>query len=192
MWRQKKRILVGLGSGLIVSFLAAVGCYHASPWLLTVDSGDASAGAIIMLGGDAFGRSQRVAELYNAGKAPVIVISGSGDFADARQRLEAGSVPEKAIQIENKSQNTMENAEYSVTLLRRAGITNAIIVTSWFHSRRALGCFRKVAPEIQFYSRPSYFGLYRSDWARNDVGDHIRAEYLKLLGYWVRYGVSPW
>jgi uncharacterized SAM-binding protein YcdF (DUF218 family) len=85
----------------------------------------------------------------------------------------------------------MENAEFSVAILRRGGLTNAIIVTSWYHSRRALNCFRHAAPEMQFYSRPSYDGLVRAEWSRNGMGTNIRAEYMKLMGYWVRYGVCP-
>jgi len=108
-----------------------------------------------------------------------------------RQVLLHAAVPDKVIHLETQSQNTKQNAEFSLAILREAGITNAIIVTSWYHSRRALNCFRKTAPEMQFYSRPSYFGLDRSEWSRNGVGVHIRAEYVKLLGYWVRYGIPP-
>ncbi len=190
--RPRKRFLFWSGSGLLVGLLAAAYCYYASPWLLPVDSGKARAGAIVLLGGDALGRAPRAAELFLAGAAPLVLVSGDGDFADAAQRLQSAGVPAAAIRVEKLSGSTMENARFSVPLLRQAGSTNAIIVTSWFHSRRALNCFRKVAPDMQFYSRPSYFGIYRSDWARNDVGYHIRLEYVKLLGYWVWYGVPPW
>jgi hypothetical protein len=43
-------------------------------------------------------------------------------------------------------------------LLRQMGAKRVIIVTSWYHSRRALACFEHYAPDIKFYSRPSYFG----------------------------------
>ena len=73
----------------------------------------------------------------------------------------------------------------------RAGARRVIIVTSWYHSRRALHTFEHYAPDIQFYSRPSYFAYPRSEWAANGMRKYICAEYVKLAGYWVCYGVCP-
>jgi uncharacterized SAM-binding protein YcdF (DUF218 family) len=126
--------------------------------------------------------------LFRQGCASNIVASGREIY---RQILLTGGVPESAIQLETESRNTMENAKYCLPILKRMGAKRVIIVTSWYHSRRALKCFEKVAPEIAFYSRPSYAGLDRAQWSRNGFGVHFRAEYVKLLGYWVRYGVSP-
>ena len=173
-----------------VAFGAKV-AYDDSPKLLTIDSGRSSAGAIVVLGGDPVGRPTRAAELFAAGEAPLVIISGDGDWKEVELLLKARGVPMSAIVVEGKSGTTKENAEFSVALLRHAGLTNAIIVTSWYHSRRALHVFQHYAPDIQFYSRPSYAGLNRAEWSRNGVGVHIRAEYAKLLGYWLCYGVSP-
>ena len=57
---------------------------------------------------------------------------------------------------------TRENALLSIPLLRSHDDTRVIIVTSWYHSRRALNCFRHYAPDLHFYSRPSYSGFARS------------------------------
>jgi hypothetical protein len=72
-----------------------------------------------------------------------------------------------------------------------AGAKRVIIVTSWYHSRRALHTFQHYAPDIQFYSRPAYFGYPRTQWSRAGISGYIRAEYVKLAGYWVCYGVWP-
>jgi uncharacterized SAM-binding protein YcdF (DUF218 family) len=144
-----------------------------------------------VLGGDPSGRPVRGAELFAAGEARFIVVSGYGDWNKIVLMLKAQGVPAGAIVVEPRSRTTKENAEFSVAILRQAGLTNAIIVTSWYHSRRALNCFRHVAPEMHFYSRPCYAGLDRAEWSRNGVGRHIRTEYLKLLGYWVLYGIAP-
>ena len=186
-----KHLLLGLMGGTVCLVVGAIAAYRESPRLLTIDSGRSSAGAMVVLGGDPVGRPAQAAKLFAAGEAPLIVVSGVGDCATAKLMLEAGGVPARAIVVEGKSRTTMENAEFSVALLRQAGITNAIIVTSWFHSRRALHCFRHAAPDMQFYSRPAYIGLDRAEWPHNGVGYHIRAEYVKLLGYWVCYGVCP-
>jgi|ERR1039458_8816107 uncharacterized SAM-binding protein YcdF (DUF218 family) len=66
-----------------------------------------------------------------------------------------------------------------------------VLVTSWYHSRRALHTFQHYAPDIQFYSRPSYYGYPRTQWSREGISGYIRAEYVKLAGYWVCYGVCP-
>src|ERR1035441_10336009 len=71
------------------------------------------------------------------------------------------------------------------------GAKRVIIVTSWYHSRRALHAFQHYAPDIQFYSRPAYFGYPRTQWSRAGISGYIRAEYVKLAGYWVCYGVCP-
>jgi len=164
------------------------GAYWFSPQLLCIDTGPARADVIVVLGGDTNARPQYAAVLFRQGCASNVVVSGGNMY---RQVLLKGGVPESAIQLETESRNTMENAEYCLPILKRMGARRVIIVTSWYHSRRALKCFEKVAPEIEFYSRPAYGGLDRAEWSRNGVGVHIRMEYVKLLGYWVRYGVWP-
>jgi uncharacterized SAM-binding protein YcdF (DUF218 family) len=89
--------------------------------------------------------------------------------------------------LECGSHTTLENAKFSVPLLRKLGAKRVIIVTSWYHSRRALACFKHFAPEIQFYSRPVEYQY--NQWHR--PGGYAREEYKKLLGYWLRYGVCP-
>ncbi len=85
---------------------------------------------------------------------------------------------------------TEENAEFTVKLLRTEKVHEAILVTSWYHSRRALKTFQHFAPEIKFYSRPSYFAFKRKDWTRA-VTRYVYWEYVKLPGYWIRHGVCP-
>jgi uncharacterized SAM-binding protein YcdF (DUF218 family) len=86
-----------------------------------------------------------------------------------------------------------------------------VLVTSWYHSRRALSCFEHYAPEMKVFSRPAYYGYARApdaglelDHARRSaeeqrlrderraVAGDVRSEYVKILGYWVRYGIAPW
>ena len=190
---SRKRWLFWISLGAVVALSAAVlACYLFPHQILTVDSGPVMADALVVLGGDPVHRPARAAELFRLNAAPVVVVSGGpGGCEEIEAMLKARGVPAGAIVVEDRSRNTMENAEFSVAILRRAGLTNAIIVTSWFHSRRALNCFRHAAPEMQFYSRPSYEGLDRAEWSRNGMGPNIRMEYVKLLGYWVRYGVWP-
>jgi uncharacterized SAM-binding protein YcdF (DUF218 family) len=159
--------------------------------ILTVDSGPVKAAALIILGGGSHERPARAAELFAESAAPRVICSGAGDCeANAEVLIRAG-VPARAILTEPKSRNTHENAQFTVAILRARHLQSAIIVTSWYHSRRALRCFQDAAPEIKFYSRPAYLGYARADWKFNGISGHVKSEYLKLLGYWWRYGVCP-
>jgi uncharacterized SAM-binding protein YcdF (DUF218 family) len=159
--------------------------------ILTVDSGMAKADVIIVLGGGSHERPLRAAELFKEKAAPRIIISGEGDDEINRQLLLKAGVPAAVIQVEGKSQTTRENAEFTIKLLRVEKVRSAILVTSWYHSRRALKTFEHFAPDTTFYSRPSYFAFARDDWKKLGVIKRMRLEFLKLPGYWIRYGVCP-
>jgi uncharacterized SAM-binding protein YcdF (DUF218 family) len=158
---------------------------------LVIDDGSRQADAIVLLGGGSGERPSRAAELFRAGVAPRILVSGAGDADGNRLLLMHRGVPASAISLEPDSKTTRENALLSIPLLRAAGAKKIIIVTSWYHSRRALHCFRHYAPDLTFYSCPSYHGFARSDWSQEHLRRRIRAEYLKTIGYWLFYGVSP-
>jgi uncharacterized SAM-binding protein YcdF (DUF218 family) len=158
---------------------------------LCVDSGAVSADVMVVLGGGSHDRPERAVELFKAHAAPRILVSGLGDCKISRRFLIEAGVPARVIEVENQSRTTKENAVDAVQLLRKLGAHRVIIVTSWYHSRRALACFEHYGPEIQFYSRPSYFAYLRADWPQHNLTCRIYLEYLKLLGYWMCYGVSP-
>jgi uncharacterized SAM-binding protein YcdF (DUF218 family) len=171
----------------------AVAAYFFPQKFLCVDSGPVTADVIVVLGGG-FGlheRPERAAELLKAGAAPRIIVSGLGDDQINRRILLAAGVPANLIQVESKSRTTSENARFTIKLLREQKVQRVIIVTSWYHSRRALHTFEHYAPDLKFYSRPSYFASTRADWERKNISRHIYLEYVKLPGYWVRYGVWP-
>lgn len=75
--------------------------------------------------------------------------------------------------------------------MRALGVRRAIVVTSWFHSRRALHCFRHYARDIEFISLPTREDLPKAHWPNRYERGWVMSEYLKLGYYWVRYGISP-
>ena len=177
--------------GVLLLALAAVTAFFYPEKFLCVDSGRVSADVIVLLGGGSHERPERAAELFKAQAASRLIISGEGDDEINRQLLIQAGVPAGAIQLEGKSRTTRENAEFTIKLLRAEKVRSVIVVTSWYHSRRALKCFEHFAPEIKFYSRPSYFAFAREDWTRLGISKRMRLEFLKLPGYWIRYGVNP-
>jgi uncharacterized SAM-binding protein YcdF (DUF218 family) len=189
MNRRRLVLKISLWLAVLPALLAA-GLWFFPQQVLTVDSGPVKADALVVLGGLP-DRAVRAAELFKLGEAPKILVSGYGDCASNEKLLEIEGVTNTAIILECKSRTTRENAEFSIAMLRQMGAQRVIIVTSWYHSRRALACFEHYAPDIQFYSRPSYFAYPRTEWRPKGISGYVKSEYLKLLGYWVCYGVAP-
>lgn len=182
-----RMVMLGL---LLLAALAAVGWFYPEKFLLA-DSGPVTADALIVLGGGSHERPLKAAKLFNDKAAPLVFITGAGDDQTNRQMLILNGVPDRDIVVEGKSLTTAENAKFTIKLLRARHIRSAILVTSWYHSRRSLKCFEHYAPEITFYARPSYYGYAEKDWARLGINKRMRLEFLKLPGYWLWYGVNP-
>ena len=185
--RRRRRLLFLFGL-LLAAGVAALWLTAQAPRLLTKSSPPEIADTLIVLGGESWTRPQRAAELFQQGAAPKVLISGDGDCEDLRRLLENRRVPASAIQLECTSGNTKENAEFCAPLLRAAGAKRAIIVTSWYHSRRALNSFQKFAPEITFVSCPTRYE-HESQWPDRHECRRIWQEYAKLVYYKVRWGI---
>ena len=188
---MRKRILRTIVAVFVLLLILAAVAIAFPQKLLCVDNGTAKADVIVVLGGGSAERPERAAELFKEHAAPRIIVSGRGDCEINRQLLIEDGVPAKAIELETQSRTTRENAEFTVQLLREQKAGRVILVTSWYHSRRALACFRHYAPEIKFYSRPSYASYARTDWPGQRFARRVYLEYPKLLGYWMGYGVCP-
>lgn len=189
-----KLIFRGIQYLLVVLVLVALlpaGALFFSDSLLVVEGKDATADVIVVLGGEPMQRPPRAAELFKQGTAPVVIVSGNGDCEDVRRLLEARGVPAPAIQLECASTSTVQNARFSAPLLRARHARRVILVTSWFHSRRALYCFRHYAPEIEFISRPTVADRPRFHWPNRYLRGYVLEEYIKSLGYWIIYGIRP-
>jgi len=191
IWRIIKKILLTAFVSFVLALAVAALAWFNPEKFLCVDNGRVSADVIIILGGGSHERPLRAAQLFKEHAAPRIIITGEGDDQINRKLLLAAGVPASAIQVEGKSTTTQENAGFTLKLLRAENIHSAILVTSWYHSRRGLTTFEHYAPDLKFYSRPSYFAFAREDWTRLGINRRMRLEFLKLPGYWIYYGVNP-
>ncbi len=156
-------------------------------FFLRVSHEPRSCDAIVLLGGAPGERDPVAADLYRRGFSQLIVITGRGDCLDNARLLAARGVPTNALLIDCDARTTQENAEAVSLLLRGRGVTNVILVTSWFHSRRSLATFRRFAPELRarcVVSEPRHA-------LRNQL-PFVAAEYLKTVVYALRWGVWPW
>jgi uncharacterized SAM-binding protein YcdF (DUF218 family) len=182
-------VRVALFLFFLVVTLAAVAFLYPQQ-ALTVESGETTGDELVVLGGGD-GRAERAAELYREGVAPGVLCTGYGDCASNIARLVKNGVPASVITAEPTALSTLQNAQISVPLLRKMGAHRIILVTSWYHSRRALAVFQHVAPDLQFASRPTYSDYVPKTQTRAGYSDHVNIEYLKIFDYWVSYGVCP-
>ncbi len=187
---------VGMTFVLLISLLPGAYAFHLRQILrypqkmLTVDSGDVQGDVAIVLGGSA-DRPQRAALLYREGSVRAIIVTGRGDTDINATILEQMGVPAAAIIKEPLAKNTFENASFSLKIAEKLGYNRVIVVTSWYHSRRAMMCFEQLAPKgMTFYSRPSYLGYSDQEANQHLVTSFARLECLKLLLYRLRYGIS--
>src|ERR1700733_4170593 len=71
--------------------------------ILCVESAPTIGDCIVVLGGDTDARTDRAAELFNQGAAPMIIMTGTGDCEEGRLNLINHGVPERSIELECKA-----------------------------------------------------------------------------------------
>jgi uncharacterized SAM-binding protein YcdF (DUF218 family) len=172
-WTNSKRTPLVIGLALIILFLS--GNTWTSNWLAQSlewqnipKSELPTADAIVVLGGgtrsqsyprpdvdftDAGDRVWYGANLYRAGKAPKIIVSGAriawkGDgnpeSEDLTKLLITMGVPEVDIIPESNSLNTRENAVNVQKILKAQNFKSILLVTSAMHMPRSMAIFRRL------------------------------------------------
>ena len=191
MKRWLRGAALGLAGGLLLALLVVLAALWFAEDLLEVSVPRKQADCLVMLGGEWFSRPDKIAELYTNGVARRIIITGFGDADYMREKFEARGVPWSVVSLEQEAETTLQNAQRTVEMLRARDAKSAMIVTSCFHSRRALATFRKVAPDLEFGMAPSHRGFHtlREYWMYE--AKFVLLEYPKLGWYWVRHGISP-
>lgn len=145
-------------------------------------------------------RADTALQLYRAGRAPLIVLSGAsldGSVSEARamaNALERAGVPASALILEDQSQNTHENALYSARVLRDRHIEQVLLVTSALHMPRSMAAFARQGvhatpapspPQIVVPDDPAV-SFWLPDHRTFDAARSIIKEYAGLLVYWLR------
>ncbi|NBS53064.1 MAG: YdcF family protein [Spartobacteria bacterium] len=182
-----------------VILLGAVIVYGGVRWfdpfwreVLIVQTAVEPADAIVVLGGESQGRPVEAARLYNEGLAPRVFVVGTGDNERNRRALLRAGVPEDRITCETASESTLENAMFVRPLLEKAGVHRAILVTSSYHTRRALAVFQQRVPGIHFDMASSRIGWWDTPKGRRQENAWAVIEFIKIPAYWILYGVHPW
>lgn len=192
--REVKRLLPILALAVVAgAFVFVEGPSFTRFWKhwLVVSVPMEKADALIVLGGEPLARPVEAARLYKKGVAPRVFVTGQGDATRNRQVLVGAGVPATKIVTERDATTTYSNATLLKPLLEADHVRSALIVTSPFHTRRALATFQKVMPNIQFGITEASIGWWRRPEGRGDVNRFAAIEFLKTIEYWLLYGVSP-
>ena len=197
-------------------FLFAVVCWAlfaaAAARTLIVELPLNKADGIVVLSGSA-SYKERVDEallLYEAGVAPLIFLTNDGGqagwneaeqrnpyfFELARWRLVEHGVPDSSINVlPPMVEGTLDEAKVVVDAALRNGNTSLVIVTSPYHTRRALWTFERVASKSEKHLA---FGIVPAKnlresprwciwWVTASGWQTIPSEYLKFGYYCLRY-----
>ncbi|MBD0335506.1 MAG: YdcF family protein [Cyanobacteria bacterium Co-bin13] len=166
------------------------------PWVDVAEAGD---------------RVLHGARLYQAGKAPLLILSGGRvdwkeggppESSDMAQLAMALGVPRRAIAQDPTSLNTYENAVNVKAILRQRRINRVLLVTSAMHMPRSLLIFRHqgidaIPAPTDFLVTQQSLQENRTTWQgrllalvpqAEDLSPLTRAlkEYIGISVYWLR------
>lgn len=125
-----------------------------------------------------------VAERYNSGIAPLVIVTGGVnrhngivEGRELRRLLVEKGVSDAIIRVEDTSANTWQNVEFSLPYLREAENLGfpVVAVCKWYH-RRAIHCLATLAAEIEAVYALTYDPVYsgvpitRSNWNEHPDG----------------------
>lgn len=199
-WLQENQVGKGLlQSSIVRVVISGVFFVAVLPWigisaagtLLVSRQEPRQAEVIVVLGGESGSRAGKAVELYRRGFAPKVLVTGKNERERIGRRLVAAGIPESAVFFEPAAESTFENASFSLPILKGWQTQTALLVTSWFHSRRAMATFVATDAAIEFISVPTEPIPWQRVISDTKLLRNVLLEYLKIVGYWIRYGITP-
>lgn len=174
-----KRFMVATGITLAVLGVLAVSIFFSIGFYLSPQSPLSKADAIVAIsGGETDARTREAVNLYQAGWAPHLIFSGaaadSSGPSNARAMANAAvaaGVPSIAIQLDEASANTEQNAANVAAIIAQKHYHSIILVTSPYHQRRAYIVFRRaLGKTFTIENHSSYDQQWRRSawWATAD------------------------
>lgn len=201
-FRLLRFALTGVLAWILLAWVAAEA--------LIVHDGLARADAVVVLSGSSayVERTRRAAELFHEGRAPLILLTNDntrGGWSSAQQRnpyfveratdeLRKAGVPAEKIKIvPGLASGTRDEAMILREYVLERGLHSLLLVTSPYHSRRALWTFRRT-----FTGTGASIGMELANssaltpsaalwWLRVHGWRTVGGEYVKLSYYWFKY-----
>lgn len=199
--RRPRPLTLALASA--AAALAFVAFLLIVPWLERGPDPPAPADVIVVLGGDHPARVLTAADLYSQGLAPRLWLTG--DVPPPGKRVSVAEAARyvaftRGIPYEHQlllpSTSTWEDAEQIRAAAEREQVRSLLVVTSWYHSRRALCVINhqldgaaihvSYAPATRLLPTSANWWKRPLGWWRNT------REVMAFAYYGVRYGLPPW
>lgn len=153
-WRYPLRLASGL---MILGYVVLgtpqlAGLPHQALVQALPQPADVSSDVIVVLGRGTDMQPQRVktaAQLWQAGQAPLIFVSGRGDAGPMVRSLQRDyHIPAASVDGEPCSRTTEENAQLTATLLQSMGAHRITLVTDYPHLVRSYLTFKSLGFEV--------------------------------------------
>ena len=234
-WKKRKFAVVCLCLAFLVLFLGgnkyvAFSLAKSLEWQYLPTETPKNVDVIVVLGGatepalsprpevelnSAADRLVHAADLYRQGVSRQLLLSGGDiDFlalssdspaTDMESIMEMLGVPQSAMWLQGKSQNTYEDALYSCQMIKEKGAKSIILVTSATHMPRAVAAFKKQGCDVipspaEFtVTRAAWTNLWASDWQEtliNLIPSYsnlsLTTKSLKEYIGWIAYRYKGW
>ena len=151
---------------------------------LVVNEAPQKADVIIVLNGSS-DRVPYAAMLYKSGYVEKVLLSGDDRYM-TQQALSLG-IPQSALLLEDQSQTTFENAQFSLKIVQDQGYKSAIVVTDWYHTHRANIIFAHFFKGIHLTICPVPYNPTTTQnwWKDSNSKESVITEYLKLGWYYL-------
>lgn len=202
-FRVLKFVAVGIPAWALLAWAAAEA--------LIVHTTLAHADAIVVLSGSSayLERTKQAAELFHEGRAPLVVLTDDntrGGWSNALQRnpyfverahdelTKQGVPPDKIRVAPGIAASTRDEALIIRDYALAQRLKSILIVTSAYHSRRALRILRLTfaGSETSLGIAPAPTGAQAPSpilwWLHVEGWRSVAGEYVKLIYYWLKYG----
>lgn len=171
--------------------LGLTAMFYSEP-ILTLHDDGSKVDLIVVPGGDGPPRAAQAARLWKEGRSPLILITGDGDCLFNKQIMVRDGVNPSAISVECRSGSTWQNASFSAPMMRELRAKSALIVTNWYHSRRAIASFRAACPQMHFIASPIGDNYKSSGFPTTQADiELVTKEYIKLGWYLLSGRIYP-
>jgi len=154
---------------------------------------------ILVLAGETDRRPARALELLNQGYAPTVILDVPAaekiyqwNLTELAEKYVAGFPQASAIRIcPIRGLSTREEAKDALACIQQAGGHTVLLVTSDYHTRRALSIYRTLYPHLTFSVAAAYdpqqFGAQwwrHRQWAKTNLDEWLRLLWWEAVERW--------
>ena len=183
---------------LVILVLLLLWIVSRSGMFLVIDEPQ-KADAILVLAGETDRRPARALALLTQGYAPRLVLDVPADakvydstYLQIAERWASGQPQSQSISVcPIQGLSTKSESTEAAACLRKFGAHSVLLVTSEFHTRRALSVFRKEQPDFAFQVAAAYdptqFGerwWQHRQWAKTNLDEWLRLLWWESVDRW--------